>query len=88
METEEIRYFHEEYLYEELRKWFEELMEQYRKWADYQFAWQKCRQASIKEMEFPFPYREGQKELATYVYQTIYHKRKLFIEAPTGAGKT
>ena len=88
METEEIRYFHEEYLYEELRIWFEELMEQYRKWADYQFVWQKCRQASIKEMEFPFPYREGQKELATYVYQTIYHKRKLFIEAPTGAGKT
>ena len=88
METEEIRYFHEEYLYEELRIWFEELMEQYRKWADYQFAWQKCGQASIKEMEFPFPYREGQKELATYVYQTIYHKRKLFIEAPTGAGKT
>lgn len=88
METEEIRYFHEEYLYEELQAWFGELMVQYRKWAEYQFAWQKCRQASIKEMEFPFPYREGQKELATYVYQTIYHRRKLFIEAPTGAGKT
>ncbi len=88
METEEIRYFHEEYLYEELQAWFGELMAQYRKWADYQFAWQKCRQESIKEMAFPFPYREGQKELATYVYQTIYHKRKLFIEAPTGAGKT
>ncbi len=88
IETEEIRYFHEEFLYEELQTWFGELMVQYRKWADYQFAWQKCRQASIREMEFPFPYREGQKELATYVYQTIYHKRKLFIEAPTGAGKT
>ncbi len=88
METEEIRYFHEEYLYEELQAWFGELMAQYRKWADYQFAWQKCRQESIKEMTFPFSYREGQKELATYVYQTIYHKRKLFIEAPTGAGKT
>lgn len=88
IETEEIRYFHEEYLYEELRVWFEELMGQYRKWADYQFAWQKRRQESIKKMEFPFPYREGQKELATYVYRTIYHGRKLFIEAPTGAGKT
>lgn len=88
IETEEIRYFHEEFLYEELQTWFGELMVQYRKWADYQFAWQKCRQESIREMEFPFPYREGQKELATYVYQTIYHKRKLFIEAPTGAGKT
>lgn len=88
IETEEIRYFHEEYLYEELQAWFEELMVQYRKWADYQFSWQKRRQESVKHMEFPFPYREGQKELATYVYQTIYHKRKLFIEAPTGAGKT
>ena len=28
------------------------------------------------------------KELVSYVYQTIYHKRKLFIEAPTGVGKT
>lgn len=88
METEEIRYFHEEYLYEELRAWFQELMVQYKKWADHQFVWQKCRQESIRKMEFPFPYREGQKELVTYVYQTIYHKRKLFIEAPTGAGKT
>lgn len=88
IETEEIHYFHETYLYEELRVWFEELMGQYRKWADFQFAWQKRRQESIKKMAFPFPYREGQKELATYVYQTIYHKRKLFIEAPTGAGKT
>ncbi len=88
IETEEIRYFHEEYLYEELQEWFEDLMGQYRKWADYQFAWQKGRQESIKNLAFPFPYREGQKELASYVYQTIYHKRKLFIEAPTGAGKT
>ena len=26
--------------------------------------------------------------MVTYVYQTIYHKRKLFLEAPTGVGKT
>lgn len=88
METEEIRYFYYDYTYEELSVWFLELMEQYRKWADYSFLWQKLRQESVKEMVFPFPYREGQKELATYVYQTIYHKRKLFIEAPTGVGKT
>ena len=46
------------------------------------------RTASIRQLAFPFPYREGQKELVTYVYQTIYHKRKLFLEAPTGVGKT
>ena len=88
LETEEIRYFHFDHTYDELSVWFAELLAQYRKWADYSFKWQKARQESIRQMEFPFPYREGQKELATYVYQTIYHKRKLFIEAPTGVGKT
>lgn len=88
IDTEELRYFHFEYDREELEEWFDTLMEEYRKWADFQFQWQKQRTASIKELSFPFPYREGQKELASYVYQTIYHKRKLFIEAPTGVGKT
>lgn len=88
IETEEIRYFTYEFTYAELKEWFHDVMEQYRKWADYSFLWQKTRQASIKSLEFPFSYREGQKDLVTYVYQTIYHKRKLFIEAPTGVGKT
>ncbi len=88
METEEIKYFHYDYTFAELQEWFSGVMVQYRKWADYSFQWQKVRQASIKALQFPYAYREGQKELATYVYQTIYHKRKLFIEAPTGVGKT
>lgn len=88
MNTEEIRYFHFSYEMKELEEWFGELMEQYRKWADFQFQWQRLRTESIKSLSFPFPYRKGQKELASYVYQTIYHRRKLFIEAPTGAGKT
>lgn len=88
IDTEEIKYFHFEYGMEELTEWFEDLIESYRKWADFQFEWQKKRQRSIKEMTFPFEYRSGQKDLVTYVYQTIYHKRKLFIEAPTGVGKT
>ena len=88
LDTEEIRYFTEEYDMEELEKWFEELIEAYIKWADYRFEWKKMRNESIKNAVFPFSYREGQKELASYVYQTIYHKKKLFIQAPTGVGKT
>lgn len=88
MDTEEIRYFNFEYSIRELTQWFGEIMEQYCKWADFQYQWQQLRQQSIKEIVFPFEYRTGQKDLVTYVYQTIYHKRKLFIEAPTGVGKT
>ena len=88
LETEETKYFHEDYTFIELRGWFEDLMLEYKKWSDFQFEWAKVRMDSIKALSFPFPYREGQKELVTYVYQTIYHKRKLFLEAPTGVGKT
>lgn len=88
IDTEEIKYFHFEYDMEELEQWFQSLLNDYRKWADFQFEWQKIRQQSVKALEFPFEYRSGQKDLVTYVYHTIYHKRKLFIEAPTGVGKT
>lgn len=86
--TEELRYFYLDYTLPELEEWFDELMDSYRKWADYSWNWKKTRQASIQGLEFPFAYREGQKELVTNVYKTIYHKKKLFLEAPTGVGKT
>lgn len=88
LETEAVKYFEEAYSFEELSLWFDALITEYRKWSDYRMDWLERRNASIRELAFPFPYRKGQKELVTYVYQTIYHKRKLFIEAPTGVGKT
>lgn len=88
MDTEEIRYFHSDYTFRELEEWFMGLIGQYRKWADFEWEWKRLRQESVKALQFPFGYRKGQKELVTYVYQTLYHKRKLFIEAPTGVGKT
>ena len=88
METEELQYFFQDYRFQDLEKWFEGLMQSYQKWADYEVDWKEKRQRSIRETDFPFSYREGQRELVTYVYQTLYHKKKLFIEAPTGVGKT
>lgn len=88
METEEIKYFHENYDLEELSEWFEGLLGQYHKWAELEYEWKQISRDSMKRLPFPFVYREGQKELMAYVYQTIYHKKKLFLEAPTGVGKT
>lgn len=88
LETEEIKRFEQEYQFRDLKKWFEELIEEYRKWCAFQIRWREIRRESIRCVEFPFPYREGQKELASSVYRTIYHKKKLFIQAPTGVGKT
>ncbi len=88
MISEEIKYFNEEYSFRELKEWFGKVVEAWQKWADYSWKWHGVRQASIMGLAFPFAYREGQKELAVNVYRTIYHKKKLFLEAPTGVGKT
>lgn len=88
LETEEIKRFQNVYPYEELERWFLELAGQYEKWARYQISWRKKRNASIKKIEFPFSYREGQRDLTVSVYRTILRKKKLFIQAPTGVGKT
>lgn len=86
--TERLTYFFREYNMEELEEWFLDLLEQYSKWADYMVRWEQICRDSIRGLPFPFPYRPGQKELAVNVYHTIYHGRKLFLEAPTGVGKT
>lgn len=88
IETEELKYFYFDYRFEELAEWFEGLIQAYRKWADYTWEWKEKRQRSIEGLEFPFAYRDGQRELVTHVYNTIYHQKRLFLEAPTGVGKT
>ncbi len=88
LETENLKYFEETLTYEELQAWFEQLVSEYAKWAAWQIKWTRKRNDAIKELKFPFEYREGQKDLVAGVYKTILRKKKLFIEAPTGVGKT
>lgn len=88
LESEEQRRFKETYTSLEVHQWFEDLIQRYEPWAIYEFDWKRRRNASIQTLEFPFPYREGQRDLAAYVYKTIEHRKKIFIQAPTGVGKT
>ena len=88
LDTEEIRYFRYTFDIENLKEWFNELITAYKKWADFEWEWKQIRQASIQELEFPFEYREGQKSLVSDVYRTLLRKKILFIQAPTGVGKT
>ena len=88
LETEELRYFEETYTMEELSGWFQDLMADYGKWVSFESLWQERRAESLKKLIFPFDYREGQKDLAVSVYRTIARKKRLFVQAPTGVGKT
>lgn len=88
LDTEEVKRFRENYSFDELEEWFVSLTDQYKKWADFQCEWRKRRQESIQTLDFPFPYRDGQKKLVQDVYRTIARRKNLFLQAPTGVGKT
>lgn len=88
METEQLKYFEESFQFNKLNVWFLNLVEEYGKWVSWHHHWRIKRDATIKNLEFPFEYRPGQKDLVAGVYRTILREKKLFIEAPTGVGKT
>lgn len=86
--TGEIRCFYEEMSFDHLKEWFTALVRAYAPWIRLRLSFGRARQDTIRQMTFPFPYREGQYELAAGVYRTIVHGKKLFLQAPTGTGKT
>ncbi len=88
IENEQIKRFNSTHNAGGLKNWFEGVAKEYAKWLFWEDDWKKKRNETIGKMQFPFPYRPGQRELVGNVYKTIARGRKLFIEAPTGVGKT
>ncbi|MDD3614682.1 MAG: ATP-dependent DNA helicase [Lachnospiraceae bacterium] len=86
--TEEIKSFEHIYQKDELESWFMDLVGRYEKWLDFQHDWRAARNASIHALCFPFEYREGQKKMVAGVYRAIEQGKELFVQAPTGVGKT
>ena len=88
LDTEDTRRFREIFYMEELKNWYQKLLDDYHKWISCSLSWKKERNASMKDLQFPFPYREGQREIVSGVYHTVSSKKTLFVQAPTGVGKT
>lgn len=88
LETEVVKRFREVISIEELKEWYQKLLDEYHKWLSYQKKWKEERNHSLQSLEFPFSYREGQRKMVSSVYHTIGASRQIFIQAPTGVGKT
>lgn len=88
LDSEEIKRFHETFTFEYLREWFHQLTDEYCKWAQFDVDNRTLRNASIVDLEFPYPYRAGQRDMAGSVYLSIKRRKNLFVQAPTGIGKT
>lgn len=77
------------FMEEELSSFVYSLVDEYLSFYNIIFRHQKEKQDSINKLRFPYMlYRSGQKEMSKFVYSTITKKSNLFVEAPTGIGKT
>ncbi len=88
LDTEEIRRFVIHQKKEELKTWFYGIVALYKRWADFSYYWRITRENSVLALQFPFSYRPGQEKLCRDVYLSIKREKTLFIQAPTGTGKT
>ncbi|MCB2300531.1 ATP-dependent DNA helicase [Clostridium tagluense] len=89
IDSEKIKRFIKAFSIKELQEFFTEIISSYFIWANITSDWNKARDSSIKDLKFPFDnYREGQRELAVSVYKTVVEHKKMFLQAPTGVGKT
>lgn len=89
IDTKEIKHLQRGFFFEELEQFFTSVIQKYYKWIRFYLDWSKKRDRSLRELQFPFPsYRKGQREVAISVYKTIKKESNLFVNAPTGIGKT
>ncbi|MGM7703429.1 ATP-dependent DNA helicase [Pseudalkalibacillus sp. Hm43] len=89
VETEEKKQFVQECTFEELQAFLMDVIEQFAPYASLLLEKKEKRNASIKQLEFPFAtYRAGQRKFAGTVYKAISDQTDLFANAPTGTGKT
>lgn len=73
----------------ELEIFFDGLVATYLAWSRKISALQSRRNRSIHALEFPYTdYRPGQREMAVEVYKAIKSKDRLYVQSPTGVGKT
>ena len=89
IETEKVKQFIKVLSLDELEEFFNEIISSYFIWANITSEWNEVRDNTIKDLKFPFDnYRAGQRELAVSVYKTVVEDKKMFVQAPTGIGKT
>ena len=88
IETEEIRYIYQIIPFGELEIWFYEVIDKLKIWAEFMIFSKNICMESIGQLQFPFDYRPGQRQMSAMIYQSIRNKKHLFLQAPTGIGKT
>jgi DNA excision repair protein ERCC-2 len=89
LDTGELTELLQRFALAELSRFFQQTTAIYLEWVREQQQWRRQRDQSIRVLDFPFRrYRPGQRDVAVATYRAITRRERLFLEAPTGIGKT
>ncbi|MBN2385591.1 MAG: ATP-dependent DNA helicase [Anaerolineales bacterium] len=89
LDSRQEKTFGRHYPMAELETFFLNLITPYRDWFRKVHAIQAERDRSIQQLDFPYAeYRPGQREMAVAVYKAIRSSDHLYVQSPTGVGKT
>lgn len=89
LETDEVKSFEKKFTMFELEEFTLKVLKEYENFILFINKQRNIRNESIKLIKFPFEkYREGQRRLINISYCTIKEGERLFVQAPTGIGKT
>ena len=89
LDSQEEKTFERHFRAAELETFFFDLVSPYLDWFRKVRAWQARRDQSTQELDFPYDdYRACQRDMAVAVYKAIRDNDRLYVQAPTGVGKT
>lgn len=89
LDSQQEKTFARCFSFSELETFFLSLVTPYLDWFRKVYAWQSARDQSIQQLDFPYAaYRPGQREMAVAVYKAIRGSDRLYVQSPTGVGKT
>ncbi len=89
LDSRKEKTFERHFTLAELETFFHDLITPYLDWFRKVYAWQARRDQSIQQLDFPYAdYRPGQRDMAVAVYKAIRANDRLYVQSPTGVGKT
>ncbi len=81
--------FKKDFNFDDLEKFYLGLLSEYLNFSKIISTNTDRRNKSSKDLVFPYEsYRKGQRKMAVGVYRSILDEKNIFIDAPTGIGKT
>ena len=88
MTTGEVRQIERTYGAPDIEARFFALLDAAQRWACWRVVHDALRDQSLASLAFPFERRDGQRQIMDAVASAIRAGRRLYVQAPTGSGKT